>query len=613
MHAEIEAFERAYLDRARASGPDRVDGILLRRETDVAHTDGRFIAGWWCRTGADPRVTVLPNPWDDRRAIAVYDQYVWHLSQALLAPLAERLDELHGVARPLVYWDPLLAQWIEGTITAALDRQLFIDAARAVAPEAPFMAEPATLGTPATLAQASDEQLHDPWNLAFLRALCGRAGLPVHDLAPASPLDPLPASPLAASQLTAVLDAVPRAAARRLVARRLGSFEGRRIALLGASSFSPRQLLTLAGDIPGLRLAPPFRDQPSPPSSSTGLHPGRGRLAIDLAGAGGVGELLPVLVPRSVLEDHSELVRRSERCCGPPSNLVHRNYAWDDIENEFLGRSAAAGKRLAFSQHGGAALQLAVAPTERHLHRDGRQYICWGATVEGNVRRAADPYVQTLRDTHRGGSSILLIEWMTPPYTYVYRFTSTPVGNQVFAEETRLVRFVEAAGEAREHLVLKGFPGADAAAARHPALGALPLADRWRRRPAPHWMRSARLAVVSYPDTPFIEAMLIGVPTVGLWDPQRWDMRGDAAPHFERLERLGVIHSDPERCAAKVREVYDSADAWWGRPEIAAARTAFLDRFARAGDWRAEWTATLREMLSTRRLAESQAEPELTP
>jgi putative transferase (TIGR04331 family) len=126
-------------------------------------------------------------------------------------------------------------------------------------------------------------------------------------------------------------------------------------------------------------------------------------------------------------------------------------------------------------------------------------------------------------------------------------------------------------------------------------------------------MRGARLAVVSYPDTPFIEAMLIGVPTIGLWDPQLWGMRNDAAPHFERLERLGVIHSDPERCAAKVREVYESADAWWGSPEIAAARAAFLERFAVAGDWRGDWAATLRELLSPQRVLESQAEPELTP
>lgn len=608
MRAEIEDFERAFVARAGAASPSRVDGILLGRESDLPQTDGRFVAGWWCRPGTDPRVTVLPNPWDDRPAIALYDQHSWQLTQALLVHLARTLDELHDVARPLVYWDLLLVQWLQGTVTAALDRLLFIDAARALAPDAPFLSAPATLRTPDTLAVASDDQLHDPWNVAFLRTVCERSGFALRDLPETPPPARRPASTLTVGHCIAALDAAPRVLSQRLVARRLGSPEGRRIALLGATSFSPLQLLALARDVPGLRVAPRSRDVLTLDASQP-LCPGRDRLHINLTGAKRLGDLLPTLVPRSVLEDHSDLVRRSERRCGPPCNLVHRNYAWDDVENEFLARSAAAGKTLAFAQHGGATFQLAVAPTERHMHREGRRYISWAASVEGNVRPAADPYVQTLRDTHRGGSSILLVEWMTPPYSYVYRFTSTPMANQAFTEEMRLVRFVQAAGAVRARLLLKGFPGLAAAAHRHPALRALPMAERWRRRPAPYWMRHARLAVVAYPDTPFIEAMVIGVPTIGLWDPHLWGMRDDVAPHFERLQELGVVHSDPERCAAKVGEVYGSADAWWSTPEIASARAAFLARFAVAGDWRAEWAAALRELLPEAPVAESRPGP----
>ena len=338
-------------------------------------------------------------------------------------------------------------------------------------------------------------------------------------------------------------------------------------------------------------------------------HPGRSRLATDLAGIERLGDLLPTLVPFSVLETHEELVRVSHRRCGPSSNLLHRNYAWDDVENEFLARSAAAGRTLAFGQHGGATFQLSVAPAERHMHRDGRRYISWGAAVEPDVRPAADPYVQSLRDTHRSGPHVLLVEWMTPPYRYVYRFTTTPLANQAFVEQMRLVRFVEACGPIHRHLLLKGFPGPEAASARHPSLRALPLAERWRRRPAPYWMRRARLAVVTYPDTPFIEAMAIGVPTIGLWDPGLWEMRPDVVPHFDRLERLGVVHSDPRRCAAKVSEVYDSADAWWSSPDIVSARLAFLERFAIAGSWRAQWTAALGELLPP---PPARAEPELS-
>ena len=75
-------------------------------------------------------------------------------------------------------------------------------------------------------------------------------------------------------------------------------------------------------------------------------------------------------------------------------------------------------------------------------------------------------------------------------------------------------------------------------------------------------------------------------------------MRPDAAPYFDELERLGVVHSDPETAAAKLDEIYDSADAWWSSPEIAAARRAFIQRFAIPGDWKCDWAAALRKLIN---------------
>ena len=120
---------------------------------------------------------------------------------------------------------------------------------------------------------------------------------------------------------------------------------------------------------------------------------------------------------------------------------------------------------------------------------------------------------------------------MTPPYRYLYRFTTTPLANQALVEEMRLVRFVEVCGPVHPHLLLKGFPGPGAAR---------PLAPRAARDRALATSAGARLDAPRTPgggsahrDTPFIEATTIGVPTIGLWDPGLWEMRADAAPHFD--------------------------------------------------------------------------------
>jgi putative transferase (TIGR04331 family) len=212
------------------------------------------------------------------------------------------------------------------------------------------------------------------------------------------------------------------------------------------------------------------------------------------------------------------------------------------------------------------------------------------------VRPVPNPYVARLLDGHRGGGAhVVVVESLTPPVSYPFRFSTVPLGNQVYAEEQRLVDFVQALGRVREHVVLKRFPSAASRAARRPELEALP-GPPGRPRPATYWMCRARVAVVAYPDTPFIEAMVLGVPTIGLWDPALWEMRPDAVVQFDRLQELGVVHDDPVAAARQLDAIYDDPARWWHAQDVRDVRRAFLQRFAMPGDWRAAWTRMLREL-----------------
>jgi putative transferase (TIGR04331 family) len=190
---------------------------------------------------------------------------------------------------------------------------------------------------------------------------------------------------------------------------------------------------------------------------------------------------------------------------------------------------------------------------------------------------------------------VVLVEALTPPDTYLLRFSSVPLANQTYREIERLAEFAARVTSAKQALVLKRFPS-DREWARPSELERLPVPRALAGRPAVEWMRSARVAVVAYPDTPFIQAMVLGAPTLGLWDTELWEMRPDAAVHFERLAQLGVIYRDPLAAAAKLDEIYERADEWWASGEIQAARTAFLERFAVRGDWLPAWTRVLREL-----------------
>ncbi len=48
--------------------------------------------------------------------------------------------------------------------------------------------------------------------------------------------------------------------------------------------------------------------------------------------------------------------------------------------------------------------------------------------------------------------------------------------------------------------------------------------------------------------------------------------------------------------AAHLDAVYADPSAWWDAPATRAARDAFIDRFARPGDWLPAWSGYLREL-----------------
>src|SRR5690606_33519411 len=121
-----------------------------------------------------------------------------------------------------------------------------------------------------------------------------------------------------------------------------------------------------------------------------------------------------------------------------------------------------------------------------------------------------------------------IVEWMAPPAPHLTDFSSVPQANQGYEVAVRLAEMVERVELDRRLLVLKRFPTHFGNEERPAQLEGLATKGPSRSASAAEWMRRSRVAVISYPDTPFIEAMAIGVPTIGLWNPELWEMRDDA-------------------------------------------------------------------------------------
>ena len=299
-----------------------------------------------------------------------------------------------------------------------------------------------------------------------------------------------------------------------------------------------------------------------------------------------------MLLPRSLLEGFDQIRSESRRRYGRPLPALVGNYSIDETQNEFLGRCRAAGRRLAFAQHGGFYLQSPVNAQERLELQPGSTFLSWGGRGPGAVP-TPNPHLERLRGSHRGGTRITIVEPLEPPDVFVLRFAGHPLANQGYEAARMLAELVERLPPTRRaNVVLKRFPNVLGSAARPAVLEALP--SDGPAGGAAAWMAASRLAVIPYLDTPLIESIVIGTPTVGLWNPARWSLLGELQPLFGRLRELGIVHADPAGAAAHIDAVYDNVDSWWDSAEVMKARAEFVERLAMPGDWLGAWRRALR-------------------
>jgi putative transferase (TIGR04331 family) len=590
---DVQTLEERYLARARTvvSGRAAEIEVVLPDRLPPPAGCGSALAGWWVPEDSSAGTVVLPNPYDSIEVMASMETWVWEVVERTVPCLGERIDDfLAQTRRPPVYWRTLLAPWLVHVVSAIADRWLFCRAAAELVPGRPVLVRTMP-DPPADTAAAIDRLRTDAGNAALLATLAPHLGLRTR-LKHADP-----ASPDSHRARRASLRDLARALPRLIAGQALGGLPRRRIAIVGLTRMTALDLLRLEGRVRGLARVPRRILTPRRPSHPSADRQARSRLIED-GSVDPLGRLvlqaMPDLLPRSLLEGMAETRRASRQLYGKPVCALVGSYSIDEVQNEFLARCRAAGKRIAFAQHGGMYLQSTVNAQERLELETGTTFLSWGGRGRGAVPTPS-PYLERLRDSYRGGTRITIVEPLEPPDAYVLRFAGHPQGNQAYEPAAMLAGLVERLPASRRtHLVLKRFPNPTGPPNRPPSLEALPFEGP--RGGAAAWMASSRLTVIPYLDTPFIEALVIGTPTVGLWNPRRWPLLEEVRPILERLREVGVVHADSASAAVHIDQVYDDVEAWWGQAPVRRARADFIRRFAVPGDWLSSWSERLREL-----------------
>jgi putative transferase (TIGR04331 family) len=103
-------------------------------------------------------------------------------------------------------------------------------------------------------------------------------------------------------------------------------------------------------------------------------------------------------------------------------------------------------------------------------------------------------------------------------------------------------------------------------------------------------MEQARVSVIEYNGTAFLEALAWNRPVVLFWDPALLAWREDAAPYIDAFSRAGILHASPEAASRQVADVYEAPWAWWTSEPVQEARRRFVQRYALGGrGWVRRW------------------------
>ena len=68
-------------------------------------------------------------------------------------------------------------------------------------------------------------------------------------------------------------------------------------------------------------------------------------------------------------------------------------------------------------------------------------------------------------------------------------------------------------------------------------------------------IKRSRLFIGTYDSTTYLEALTANMPTILFWNKCHWEIRNSAAPCYNQLREVGILHNSPESAAEKVNKI----------------------------------------------------------
>tara|TARA_B100001093_G_scaffold197419_1_gene189804 strand:+ start:1401 stop:3158 length:1758 start_codon:yes stop_codon:yes gene_type:complete len=296
-------------------------------------------------------------------------------------------------------------------------------------------------------------------------------------------------------------------------------------------------------------------------------------------------------IPKAYLEGYKNLIKEVENLGWQktPKYIFTSNSYWeDDLFKCYSAMKSLKNIPLFIGQHGGHYGTGKFSFAEDHQLSISDKYISWGWT-QNKHRNKIIPIgclkKQKLKKNLNSKNTKLLLITCTLP-RYSYHLYSILISSQWINYFKDQCRFVDLLDQKIKSLTTVRLFKID--------LGWDQLL-RWKTefpelnydlntKPLISQLKKAKLVVSTYNATTFLESMSMNIPTVIFWNPNHWELRDDAIPFYDELERAKIFHKDPASASKHINNIWESIQFWWRSKKVQEARDLFLNKYCRRED-----------------------------
>ena len=298
-------------------------------------------------------------------------------------------------------------------------------------------------------------------------------------------------------------------------------------------------------------------------------------------------ELIRDYLPTAFLEGFSELRRMIPLMrfpSNPKSIFTANRHLYDDVFNVWAANATSQGSSLNLGQHGGYfGISKYPSFAERHELSIADRYITWG--WKSSPIAVSGPILTTIgmnrKSIARGSKMVVVTEqlWSLPRSSFAD-----------FDDSPTYVEHLESCIQAlpsniRNSTKIRLHPSDGTTAksmnnwwTQHiPGIEIDDCSDSFRKT-----LKGAKLILVAHNSTTLPENLSMNIPTLVSWKPEWVEIRDSAKPIFNKLEEVGIFHSDSDGLARHISAIWDDVEKWWQSAEVRDARKLFCDSYAQS-------------------------------